>query len=449
MDEIRILTPNGSIGSGFPEELFAEGMKRNPQAIAVDAGSTDPGPYFLGKGLSISNKRMIKRDLEILLLARDKNNIPLLVGSACGPGTRSTLEWTVNIVKEIAREKNLHFKLATIPGDISKEFLKNALKQGKVRTFESAKALTVEEVDRAANIVAQMGVEPFIEALKSKPDVIIAGRAYDPAMMAALPIMHGFDEALAEHMGKILECGSMAAEPSSGFEPILGTIRKGYFLVEPMNPKSKCTPKSVADHSLYEECNPFKAGLPGGSLDLSQTIFEQTGRMTRVSGTKFVKDTYTLKVEGAAKVGYRTVFISGVRDPIMISQIDYLIDEVTKNTKAFFRDVAEDFQILFHIYGKNGVLGKAEYIKDVKPFELGLIGEVVAKTQELASTICGYLSHLSMHLDYPGCKATAGNLAMLYSPENIDAGEVFEFNIYHLVEVESPIALFPISFEEI
>ena len=449
MNEIRILTPNGSIGSGFPEELFEEGMRRNPHAIAVDAGSTDPGPYFLGKGLSISNKMMIKRDLEILLVARDKNNIPLLVGSACGPGTKSTLEWTIDIVKEIAKEKNMHFKLAAITGDIGKEFLKSAVKQAKVRTFESGKALTVEEVDRATNVVAQMGVEPFIEALKSKPDVIIAGRAYDPAMMAALPIMNGFDEALAEHMGKILECGSMAAEPSCGFEPILGTIRKGYFLVEPMNPKSKCTPKSVADHSLYEECNPIKAGLPGGTLDLSQTVFVQTGRMTKVSGTKFVKDAYTVKVEGAAKVGYRTVFIAGVRDPIMISQIDYLIDGVTKNTKAFFHDVAEDFQILFHVYGKNGVLGKVEYIKNAQPFELGFVGEVVAKTQELASTICGYLSHLSMHFDYPGCKATAGNLAMLYSPENIDMGEVFEFNIYHLVEVDSPTALFPISFEEI
>ncbi|MFH1440518.1 MAG: acyclic terpene utilization AtuA family protein [Candidatus Omnitrophota bacterium] len=449
MDEIRILTPNGSIGSGFPQGLFEEGMKRNPHAIAVDAGSTDPGPYFLGKGVSISNKMMIKRDIEILLLARDKNNIPLLVGSACGPGTKSTLKWTIDIVQEIAREKNLHFKLAVIPGDIDKEFLKNAVRQGKVRVFESGKALTVEEVDRAANIVAQMGVEPFIEALKSKPDVIIAGRAYDPAMMAALPIMNGFDQALAEHMGKILECGSMAAEPSSGFEPILGTIRKGCFLVEPMNPKSKCTPKSVADHSLYEECNPLKAGLPGGTLDLTQTVFEQTGRMTKVSGTKFIKDAYTVKVEGAAKVGYRTVFIAGVRDPIMVSQIDYLIDEAVKNTKAFFCDVAEDFQILFHVYGKNGVLGKAECIKDARPFELGLVGEVVAKTQELASTICGYLSHLSMHLDYPGCKATAGNLAMLYSPENIDTGEVFEFNIYHLLEVDSPTELFPISYEEI
>lgn len=139
MHEIRILTPNGSIGSGFPEVLFEEGMKRNPHAIAVDAGSTDPGPYFLGKGRSISNKMMIKRDLEILLLARDKNNIPLLVGSACGPGTKSTLEWTINIVKEIAKEKNLHFKLATITGDIAKDFLKNAVKQGKVRTFESVK----------------------------------------------------------------------------------------------------------------------------------------------------------------------------------------------------------------------------------------------------------------------------------------------------------------------
>jgi len=48
MEEMRILSPTAILGYGFPEESFREGMNRKPHVIAVDAGSTDPGPYYLG-----------------------------------------------------------------------------------------------------------------------------------------------------------------------------------------------------------------------------------------------------------------------------------------------------------------------------------------------------------------------------------------------------------------
>jgi len=32
------------LGYGFPEESFRRGMEKGPDLIAVDAGSTDPGP---------------------------------------------------------------------------------------------------------------------------------------------------------------------------------------------------------------------------------------------------------------------------------------------------------------------------------------------------------------------------------------------------------------------
>jgi len=446
-----VLTPSGSIGSGFLEDSFEEGLKRDPHVIAIDAGSTDPGPYYLGKGVSTLGKDAVKRDLELLLLARQRKKIPLLVGSATGPGTKSTLDWTIDIIKEIANEKEIHFKLARIEGDIDRDILKKSFKDGKIKTFESGKALTLEEIDKSTNIVAQMGPEPFIEAMKSNPDVVIAGRAYDPAIMAAIPIMKGYDRALALHMGKILECGCMAAEPPSGFDVILGTIRKDYFLVEPMNKKRKCTPKSVADHSLYEEKDPLKAELPGGVLDLRETVFEQEkDGITKVSGTKLLENAYTIKLEGAKKVGYRTIFIAGVRDPIMVSQMENVLALVRENVKALFSQIPEsDYRLLFHIYGKNGVLEDLEYVKDAKPFELGIVAEVVARTQETADSICAQAGHAIMHIDYPGCKANAGNVAVLYSPESISVGEVFEFNIYHLLEVDSPTELFPISIEEV
>ena len=448
MEEITVLSSSGGLGSGFPEESLKEGLKMNPNVIALDAGSSDPGPYYLGAGLTTESRGSVKRDLELLLLARQKKNIPLIVGSAVTTGAKPNLEWTIDIAREIAREKGLKFKLAKIEADIDKGMLKKSLKAGKVKTFESGKALTLEEIDKSERIVAQMGVEPFIEALKLNPDVIIAGRAYDPAVIASFPIMKGFDKGLAIHMGKILECGCMACEPASGFDVLVGTIRKDHFILKPPNKIRKCTKESVAAHTLYEKDNPIKLGLPGGLLDLTGTKFEEIGdRAVKVSGSKFIEGTYTVKLEGASKVGYRTIFIAGARDPILISKIDEVIDFVKSEVRKEFKE--SNFRTFFHIYGKNGVMGDMEFVKNIKSHELGIVGEVVSDSQEVSKAICGQICHHMMHYDYAGRKATAGNLACLYSPQSVPIGEVYEFNIYHLLEVDSPTELFPVTTEEI
>ena len=43
----------------------------------------------------------------------------------------------------------------------------------------------------------------------------------------------------------------------------------------------------------------------------------------------------------------------------------------------------------------------------------------------------------------------AGNLAFPYSPADFDLGEVFEFSIFHLLEVDDPTSLFPVTVEQI
>ena len=49
----------------------------------------------------------------------------------------------------------------------------------------------------------------------------------------------------------------------------------------------------------------------------------------RVSGSVFMPSPkYQVKLEGAAIVGHRTIFIGGIRDPILIGQIDSFLDKV-------------------------------------------------------------------------------------------------------------------------
>ena len=63
--------------------------------------------------------------------------------------------------------------------------------------------------------------------------------------------------------------------------------------------------------------------------------------------------------------------------------------------------------------------------------------------------LCGKTRTSLMHAPYPGRIATAGNLASPFTPLEIPLGEACEFNVYHLMKVDSPTALFPIRYEEI
>jgi len=115
----------------------------------------------------------------------------------------------------------------------------------------------------------------------------------------------------------------------------------------------------------------------------------------------------------------------------------------------YFREVpAGDYQFLLRRYGLDGVMGALEPAQDRRPHELGLVLEVVARTQELADTICAFARATMLHYDYRGRKATAGNLAFPHAPSDIPAGPVYRYSVYHLLEVDDPTMLFPIEFVE-
>ena len=448
-EEFRILSTTAILGYGFPMASFEEGMKRNPHLIAVDAGSTDPGPYYLGAGVSFTDRDAVKRDLEIMIKAGVERGIPVSIGSAGGSGAKPHLDWNREIIEEIARENDLHFKLAVIHAELPKEMIKQELSAGRISALDPAPELTVEAVDSTTHIVAQMGVQPFIAAYKEGAQVILAGRAYDPAVFSAPAVAEGYDMGLATHLGKILECAAICATPGSGSDCMFGYIGEDYFRVEPLNPLRKCTTVSVAAHTLYEKTDPCILPGPGGHLDLTDTKFEQeTENIVRVSGSKFVPgDSYTLKLEGARKIGYRTVSIAGTRDPIMMQKIDDIIEGVKERVADNFREKDIKYNLNFIIYGRDGVMGKLEPMREnPQAHEFGIIIEAVADTQDLANTICATARSTMLHYGYEGRRATAGNLAFPYSPSDFIAGEVYEFSVYHLLHVDDPAAVFPIEY---
>ena len=448
-DEFRILSATAILGYGFPETSFKEGMKRDPHLIAVDAGSTDPGPYYLGAGISFTDRDAVKRDLEIMLKAGIPKNIPIIIGTAGGSGADSHLQWNREIIEEIAQENGYNFKLALIHAEFQKDFIIENLRDGKVTPLSPAPELTEKDINDSSHIVGQMGIEPFMAALEGGANVILAGRSYDPSLFAALPIKQGYDKGMSLHLGKILECAAICATPGSGSDCMFGYIGEDYFKVEPLNPIRKCTTLSVAAHTLYEKTNPYILPGPGGHLDLHGCEFEQeTDSIVKVRGSKFVpSEKYTVKLEGAKLIGYRTVSIAGTRDPIMIGEIDDIIKGVKERVEDNFSENKWEYYLRFNIYGKDGVMAGLEPHPNTDgSHELGIIIEAVADTQKKADTICAFARSTMLHYGYEGRRATAGNLAFPYSPSDFHVGEVYVFSLYHILETDDPTALFPIDY---
>lgn len=437
----------GMLGYGFPETSLERAVGVGLDLIAVDAGSTDPGPYYLGSGKPFCNDAMVRRDLELLLDAQAESGAKLVIGSAGGAGSDVHLAHTLDILRDCIARRGRPRRIATISSEMGKDELRAALRQGRISAFETPDLPTERDIEESTHIVAQIGIEPIAAALRAAdPDILVAGRAWDPANIAALPVARGYDRGLSVHAGKILECGAQAAEPVGGSDLLLGRIRPRDFIVEPCTDGKACTVESVAAHTMYEKTDPVLLPGPGGISDLRQTRFEALDdRRVRVSGTRHIPDAvYRVKLEGARCAGFRNIVIGGIRDPLMIAQIDAIQAGLTERIAAFLQPRIQpgQYRIRFHHYGIDGVMGRLEPMR-ATPHEVGLLIDVVGETEAIAAAVAGAARSLLLHWSYPGRIATAGNLALPFSPAEIPAGPVYEFSLYHLMEMPDPVARFP------
>lgn len=448
-DEIKFLSLCGMLGYGYPLAGLERALREDIAFIGVDNGSTDPGPYYLGSGKCFVKEMQIRRDLEPALLGACRKKIPLIIGSAGGSGARPHVDFFRSIVVDLARKNNLSFKMAVIYADLDKSMILDALNVGRITPCGPVPELTEDRVNKVSNPVGQMGTEPLIAALEAGADVVVAGRCCDTAIFAALPIMRGFDPGLALHCAKIAECGALCARPVGANDSLLATIGKDYFIVEPVNPTKKCIPASTAGHSLYEQPDPNCFYEPEGKIDMNDAKFEPYGeRAVKVSGTRLVPAAkHTLKLEGAELKGCRAVTIAGISDPVAIR----CIDNIEAGVRSAVADNMEklialdEYSLIFRRYGLDGAIGRELARNPVTPDDLGLLIEVVAPTQELADTILSLARSTALHQSFDGRKATAGNLAFPFSPSDLSGGQVYEFSMYHLMEVEDQQAIFPIE----
>ena len=224
---------------------------------------------------------------------------------------------------DIAKSLGLSaLKVAAIVGDD----VLDACKDGDLPIMEFDG--TIRQLgNRLLSANAYLGAEPMARALAAGADVVITGRASDPALFLA-PMIHAFGWAMNDWnllgqgtvAGHLLECagqitGGYFADP--GYKDVPDLARLGFPIGEVGEDGSlvvtkvagsggAVTAQTCKEQLLYEVHDPTKYFQPDVVADFSQVKVEEIGPdRVRVSGGRGTKRTDTLKVS----VGYVDSYI--------------------------------------------------------------------------------------------------------------------------------------------
>ena len=445
---LRVYCATPHLGHGLNAETLQTALELGVDVVVAQGTSTDPGPFYLGVGRSYMHPIEVKKDMTALLTACRRHRVPFIVSTG-GPGDNSSLEVVLDAVDEIAHERELNLDVAVVRGEIDKEWLRQRLRSGAlakriVPTPALQEQLDETLVDHADRIVAQLGPEPIMRALTPDVHGVITGRALDVGLFAAVPLQRGFPTAIAMHFATVMHDGALAAVPGSGSDGIYGVLEEDAFTISSPNPARRCTTVSIAGMSFYERPNPFEETMPSGVLDVSSAIYEALDDgCVRVSGARWRDRPYTIKLEGAALQGFRTICLGGACEPRFIEVLDDVLEHVSAEVAAMFAEHPGDsWQLDFKVYGRDAVLQRS-LDTVAAPREVGILIDVLAETQALASAICSVTRSALMHHAYPGRKTTAGNLAVPFSPVEIDVGPSYRYSIWHALELDDPVEPFP------
>ena len=447
----RVLIPTGALGLGYDREALERGIANRPDIIAVDGGSTDSGPSYLGRGVSKYARSSTKAEWRELMLARAQADVPLVIGTAGTCGADSAVDWLFDITREIAAEEGMRLKVATLRSGQPAERIKQALAAGRIRPLGAAPEISDAILDSCSNIVALAGVEQISAALATGADVVIAGRTTDTAIIAALPIGRGDDPGAAWHGAKVGECGALATtQPNSGVIQI--DFDATGFTIEPMAAAAAATPYTVSAHMLYENSDPYILYEPGGHLDVTASDYRALdGRRVRVEGSKWVPGRYSVKLEGARAVGYQSVGLAVIRDRRYVAHArEWAADievRVAAKIGARMGLAPGDFAVELRLIGIDATLGGLENRRDL-PVEVGVLGILTCPTPEQAAEAAKilnpYLLHHPLTEDEP-----MPTFAFPFSPAEMQRGALYEFCLNHVMELDDPMEAFRLDLHEV
>jgi hypothetical protein len=444
---MRIMISTGHLGTApSGRESFDAAIATDPDYLVADGGSSDPGPVYLGDNRVLG--QFVEDELELFLTASRARGIPLIIGSAGDAGSNHGVDETVRMLRAIAERHHLpRFRIGWFYSEVPAALIADRLGAGeRMPGLGGFPDLTAEEAREATRIVAVAGVHPFLKLLEMGADVIVGGRCGDIAITAAPCIRAGFPEALSYHMGKMIECASLVAEPFMGKEAIIGTISDEDIVLTPYHSGQRVSVASAAGHSMYERETPFFERTLGGLLDMRECRYaEVDGRSCRISGARFVPDSpLTVKLEGARKVGERYMGVVGIRDPHVIRNLDAAIAWSRGAAERQFANVPH--QLHFHVFGRDGVLKELEPMRHVTPHEVCIVVEGLAATDELAHKLTDFATRMFFLARIPGSKGSSGLAAT--TKETMRSSPGFVWNVNHTMRIADPMELFPVHVAE-
>ena len=448
----RVLVPSGALGLGFDREALARGIAEKPDIIAIDGGSTDSGPYYLGTGTSKYSRATSLAEWRELMAARAEAGVPLVIGTAGTCGTDSTVDWMLDITREAAEQLGQRVKVALVYSSQDPARVGAAWDDGRVRGLQPAVEADSATAADCTNIVALAGAEQIAAAIESGADIVIAGRTTDTAIIAALPLMRGEHSGGAWHGAKIGECGALcSSNPTSGV--IVIDFDENGFAVRPMAEGARCTPHSVSAHMLYENSDPFILHEPGGHLDVTESRYDALDdARVRVTGSRWVPDAnYCVKLEGCRVAGYQTTLMATLREPRYVENARAWADKMhgflTDQIAARLGLAAEDYSLEFRLIGIDATLGALETRRG-RPSEVGVLCLVTAASEDLAREIGKMVNPQLLHFPLTEDEPQA-TFAFPYSPAESTRGALYEFCLNHVLDLDDPMEAFRIETHEV
>lgn len=445
---VRVLVPSGALGLNYDKDALAKAIAARPDIIAIDGGSTDSGPAYLGRGVSKYARESTKREWKGLMEARAEAGVPLVLGTSGTCGTDSAVDWMLGITRDIAAELEQSVKVAVLRCSQDAKALQDAFEQNRITPLGGAPEISAQTFAECTNIVALAGAEHINAALATGADIVLAGRTTDTAIIAALPLARGCHAGAAWHGAKIGECGALcASNPQSGV--ILVDFDETGFTITPMAEGAHASPHTVSAHMLYENSDPFILYEPGGHLDVTAAQYTALDdSRVRVTGSKWVpSDQYTVKLEGAVIAGYQSVLISTLRDPHYVANARAWAQDIEAKCSAKVIDrlglADDDFHIEIRLIGVDATLGALE-TEGPLPREVGAMGIVTAQSQDTASDIAKMLDPYLLH--HP---LTAGeeqpSFAFPFSPVELQRGALYSFALNHVLHLDDPMTGFTLE----
>ena len=175
---------------------------------------------------------------------------------------------------------------------------------------------------------------------------------------------------------------------------------------------------------------------------MSECHYEQiASKTTRITGAKFQPAAeFRVKLEGAGKIGERYVGMVGIRDPYTIAHVDEVI--AWARNKVGERFGPAGYELYYTVYGRDGIMGEQEPMRDRPAHELCILVQGVAPTAEMAEEVCLIGTRQMFYARLPDVKGSAGSVAFALD-EVLRASPAHRWTVNHTLRCDDPLELFP------